>query len=179
MIWMNQPEPKGFGDSILMAESFAGDGPFLVHAGDTYIDSSHNRHLKMLMNLFEEKDPGAVFLAERVKDPKNYGIIDGVNIGRRLYDVKKVLEKPQKPKSDLAIIPLYVFNPSIFKILREIDRGVDGEYQLTDAVQLMIDSGSRVYAIELGPRDYRLDIGTPDNYWHALNLSHRRLKGVR
>ena len=170
--WVNQPEPKGFGNSVLMTETFVGDSPFLCHAGDTYIFSEGNKHFKMMTRCFQEKKPHAVFLARRVKNPRSYGIVEGVKVAARLYEVRQVTEKPKKPRSNLAIMPLYIFDPKIFWALKKIKRGVGGEYQLTDAIQRLIESGSRVYALELGPRDYRLDIGTPETYWEALNLSH-------
>ena len=175
IVWVNQPEPKGFGDSVLMAESFVGDSSFLCHAGDTYIDSKDNQHLTMLTNLFQEKNADATFLVQRVENPESHGIVEGAKIGQSLYQVKTVVEKPQKPRSNLAIIPVYVFKPLIFKALKRIGPGVDGEYQLTDGIQELIDSGLSVYALELGSKDHRLDIGTPESYWKALQLSHKHL----
>jgi len=172
IVWVNQPKPRGFGNSVLMTETFVGDSPFLCHAGDTYIVSKGNQHLKMLMKLFQEKDPDAVFLAQRVKNPRSHGIVEGVKVAARLYEVRQVAEKPQRPRSNLAIMPLYIFDSQIFKALKKIKPGVDGEYQLTDGIQRLIDSGSKVYALELGPRDLHLDVGTPETYWEALHLSH-------
>ena len=175
IVWVNQPEPKGFGHSVLMAETFVGDNFFLVHAGDSYIDSKGNQHLSTLMKTFEEKDAEVVFLAQRVKNPRSHGVIKGVKISRRLFEVREVEEKPQRPRSNMAIMPMYIFNPSIFKALRKIGSGVEGEYQLTDGIQELINSGSKVYALELGSRDLRLDIGTPETYWEALHLSYAHL----
>jgi UTP--glucose-1-phosphate uridylyltransferase len=174
VVWVNQPEPKGFGNSVLMTETFVGKSSFLCHAGDTYIESKGNQHLKMLTSLFQDRDADAIFLAQRLRDPRGYGVIEGVKVATRLYDVKRVVEKPERPRSNLAIMPLYVFNSSIFKALRKTRPGAGGEYQLTDAIERLIDAGSRVYALELGPKAFRLDIGTPETYWHALTLSHAR-----
>jgi UTP--glucose-1-phosphate uridylyltransferase len=174
IVWVNQPEPRGFGDAVLKAESFVGGDRFLCHAGDTHIVSKGNRHLAKLLSLSEEEGCGAVFLAQRVKSPRDYGVLEGQRISDRVYDVKRVVEKPKRPKSNIAIMPLYVFRPIIFKALRMTGRGFGGELQLTDAIQRLIDGKSRVYAYLLGPEDFRLDIGTPETWWEALALSHSR-----
>jgi len=70
---------------------------------------------------------------------------------------------------------VYVFNPTIFKALRAIRPGKGGELQLTDAIQKLIDEGRRVEAVKLRHDDIRLDIGTPETYWEALQLSHRHV----
>ena len=173
--WVNQPRPIGFGDSVLRAETFVGNNPFLCHAGDEYVRSQGDGHLKRMIDIFQTSHVDAIFLAQRVKNPRSYGVIEGVKVGERLYEVRMVAEKPEKPKSDLTIIPLYVFSPLIFKTLRKVRPGAGGEYQLTDAIQGLIDRGSKVRALELGSSDLRLDMGTPETYWEALRVSHGRL----
>ena len=175
VVWINQPEPKGFGDAVLRAEAFVGNDPFLCHAGDTYIISKSNRHLAALLKLSEEQKCDAAFITQRVKNPKGYGIVEGERVGKGIYHVRRVQEKPEKPRSDMAIMPLYVFQPIIFRALRKITRGSGGEVQLTDAIQRLIDWKSNVYAYLLRPGDVRLDIGTPETWWEALTLSHSRL----
>ena len=175
IVWINQPEPKGFGDAVLRAEPFVGGDRFLCHAGDTYIVSKRNRHLDALFSLSDEERCSAVFVAQRVKRPEGYGVLEGERISDRLYDVRRVVEKPERPKSNLAIMPLYVFRPIIFKALRKTRLGSGGELQLTDAIQRLIDWKLRVYAYLLGPDDLRLDIGTPETWWQALAVSHSRL----
>jgi UTP--glucose-1-phosphate uridylyltransferase len=174
ILWINQPEPKGFGDAVLRAEPFVGNDPFLCHAGDTYIISKNNRHLAALLKLYEEEKCDAAFIIQRVKNPKGYGIVEGERVGKGIYDVRRVEEKPKKARSDMAIMPLYVFQPIVFRALRSIGRGYGREVQLTDAIQRLIDWKSKVYACLLQPHDVRLDIGTPETWWKALTLSHRR-----
>jgi UTP--glucose-1-phosphate uridylyltransferase len=90
-----------------------------------------------------------------------------------VYKVRKAIEKPEEPTSNLAIMPIYIFHPVIFKALKETPLGKGDEIQLTDGIQKLIDWGRRVHAIKLGPRDIRLDIGTIETYWDALELSYR------
>jgi len=174
IVWINQPRPRGFGDAVLKAEPFVGGDRFLCHAGDTHIVSKGNRHLAKLLSLSDEERCGAVFLAQRVKTPRAYGVLEGERISDRVYDVRRVVEKPKRPKSNIAIMPLYVFRPIIFKALRRTGRGFGGELQLTDAIQRLIEWKSRVYAYLLGSEDLRLDIGTPETWWEALAVSHSR-----
>jgi len=96
-----------------------------------------------------------------------------------MFKVKRAVEKPEKPSSKFAIMPIYTFRPIIFKALERTSPGKDGEIQLTDAIQMLIDWGLKVYAIELKPEEVRLDIGTPETYWEALKLSYRYAAGKR
>ena len=175
IVWVNQPEPKGFGDAVLKAAEFAGDEPVLVHAGDTYIISDRDRHLKTLMKTHEELEADATCVLQEVKDPRQYGVAE-VEGGNGSYKVKRVVEKPERPATNLAIMPLYIFRPIIFKALKETLPGKGGEIQLTDGIQKLIDWGQKVYAIKLNPKDIRLDIGTIETYWSALELSYRYAK---
>jgi dTDP-glucose pyrophosphorylase len=83
------------------------------------------------------------------------------------------VEKPQKPASNLAMVAVYAFSPVILKALEVTQTGVGGEIQLTDGIQKMIDWGLTVRAVELEKNDIRLDIGSPELYWEAQNLSYK------
>jgi len=179
IIWLNQPEPKGFGDAVLMAQSFIGDEKFLVHAGDTYIISQRNAYLSRLTNVDQKLDADATFIVQEVNDPKQYGVIEFDKAGERAFKVKRAVEKPEKPPSKFAIMPIYAFRPIIFKALKRTSPGKDGEIQLTDAIQTLIDWGLKVYAIELKPEEIRLDIGNPESYWDALKLSYQYATGKK
>jgi len=171
--WVNQPEPLGFGHSLLMASSFVGNTPFLVHAGDTYIIPSGKSHIKSLTQAHKEAGADATILLQRVPPTKNYGF--AVVTGRGSpFNVNEVVEKPSKPPSNLAIMPVYVFNPTILGELKNVKPGVGGEIQLTDGIQRMIDRGFKVKATILSRMDIRLDIGTPETYWDALRITHQR-----
>ena len=81
--------------------------------------------------------------------------------------VTNVEEKPKNPKSNLSIVALYRFRPSIFKALNEI-RGKQKELQLTDAIQKLIDWGGNVSAIILNENDRVVEIGTADSYLETI-----------
>jgi UTP--glucose-1-phosphate uridylyltransferase len=172
IVWVNQPEPKGFGDAVLQAERLTDDDSFLVQAGDTHIISTEESVHARLAKAHMKNNADATLTIREVEDPRQYGVADILEKGGTL-EVKAVVEKPDQPRTRLAIMPVYVFTPTIFSALRATKPGKGGEIQLTDAIQELIDRGRRVQAIKLAPDDIRLDIGTPESYWEALQLSHR------
>ncbi len=173
VVWVNQPEPRGFGDAVLKAKAFVGGESFLVHAGDSHFFSNNADHLRRLMRIRDEMKADALFLSQEVEDPRRYGVVEGETIANGVVRVKHLVEKPEKPMSKLAVMPVYVFDPIIFKALEAIAAGFGGELQLTDAIQRMVDWGLNVYASLLGRGEVRLDIGSPDSYWEAQNISHK------
>lgn len=172
IIWVNQPQPKGFGDAVLMTSPFVQNEHCLVHAGDTYIISKNIRHLKSLIETYERFKADAAFIVQEIENPRQYGVIEGEEIEGKVYKVKGAVEKPETPTTNLAIMPIYVFRPVIFKALAEILPGKAGEVQLTDAIQKLIDWSFNVFAVRLNPDEVKLDIGSPETYWEALSLSH-------
>ena len=171
--FINQPEPRGFGHAVLTAKLFVEGAPFMVCAGDTYIVSKDNVFLKRMVEALSE-DVSAVLLLQKVSNPRGYGIAvvelkEGIT---GVYKVLKVVEKPELPPSDLAIMPLYIFKPEVLEILEGLKPGVGSEIQLTDAIQVLIERGRRVLAVALKDDEVRLDIGTPETYREALQLSY-------
>ncbi len=171
--WVNQPEPRGFGDAVLKARSFAGDDKFMVHAGDSHFISKNVDHLRRVMRMSEESKANALFLSMEVDDPKRFGIVEGETIESGLVKVKHLVEKPLMPASKLAIMPVYVFDSNIFKALQPTKAGFAGELQLTDGIQQMVDWNLNVYTTKVESSEIWLDIGSPDLYWQAQNLSHK------
>jgi UTP--glucose-1-phosphate uridylyltransferase len=182
IVWVNQPEPRGFGDAVLQAKSLVGDHLFLVHAGDTYIYSKYSKGdiYVRLSRAFTRGEAEAAIILKEVKNPRHYGVAEVFQLGSRTR-VRRVIEKPKHPASNLAIMPIYVFSPSIFEALKSTPPGTGGEIQLTDGIQNLIDQGRQVGALKLSNEDIRLDIGTPETYWEALQISFKEAsrKGTR
>jgi UTP--glucose-1-phosphate uridylyltransferase len=173
IVWVNQPQPRGFGHAVLQAEPLIGKETFLVHAGDTYITSKSNPvHERLLQEHFANKTD-VTLTVQHVADPRQYGVAQVRESPTGHLEVISVEEKPVQPKTNFAIMPLYVFIDSIFESLRSTKKDQKGEIQLTDAIQRLLESGRKVQAIKLRPDDLRLDIGTPETYWEALELSYR------
>ncbi|WXG44792.1 MAG: sugar phosphate nucleotidyltransferase [Promethearchaeati archaeon SRVP18_Atabeyarchaeia-1] len=175
MSFVNQPEPKGFGDAVLRVKPYV-RGVTLVHAGDTYIISRNCGHLKRLVDKFNEHEADAAILFQEVHDPKQYGVAITETSPDGALIVKKVVEKPEKPISNLAIMPIYIFTEKIFEMLEKVQPGKGGEIQLTDAIQMLLDNGYRVVGTQLKKDEIRLDIGTPTTLIEALQLSLEQLK---
>ncbi len=173
-MWVNQPEPKGFGNAVLMAQPFVEKESCLVHAGDSCIISKDMDYLKKLLDAFKRLNADAAFLVLEIENPKQYGIVEGDEVEPGIISVKSVVEKPEKPKTHWAIMAMYAFHPVIFKALETTEPGKNGEIQLTDAIQKLIDWGSKVYAVKLDSSYAHLDIGSPERYWQALELSHQQ-----
>ena len=165
IFWAKQSEPKGFGDAVKYSESFVGNDDFLVIAGDTLIPKG-DKVIKKLMNAKLKGKNDAILLLKEVPDPRRFGVAV-INQTKNKDIITSVEEKPKNPKSNLSIVALYRFGPSIFKALNEI-RSSQKELQLTDAIQKLIDWGGNVSAIHLNENDHVIDIGTADSYLETI-----------
>lgn len=168
--FVNQPEPRGFGDAVSHARLFTNNEPFVVHAGDDLILSKNNNHLKKLAHVFAEYKTDAVLCLERMEDPTKYGVVIANEVEERVHHIQKVMEKPFCPPSNLAIVAIYIFRPAIYDAISKTTPDEDGEVQLTDAIQNLIEGNFSVYGVELDQDERRLDVGTPESYWQTLNI---------
>ena len=130
-------------------------------------------YIKKLLNAYEKFNADAAFIVLEIENPKQYGIIEGVEVEEGIFRVKTAIEKPEKPSTNLAIMAMYAFKPSIFKALEAIKNKNSEEVQLTDAIQKLVDWGSNVYAVKLDGSYSHMDVGSPERYWEALELSYK------
>jgi len=167
--WIKQDTPLGFGHALLSSKKFVGNNDFLLHAGDTYF--SNYDFLPKLVDLFK-KDSKSIcsLLLESKKILDGYGVAE-VNRKNKQNIVFGVEEKPKIPKSNLAILPVYIFKPNIFDALKKTNRGYNKELQVTDAIATLINWNEKVTALKM--RDEWFDIGTPQRYMNALNYSYK------
>lgn len=174
LFWIDQLKPKGFGDAVLSCSSFVAEDKVIVHAGDVAFLPNHLSALKELLSL-ENSEIDAAFLVREVNDPERHGIISTKSTGN-LLTVDKVVEKPTTPESNLGIFPIYLFKNDIFTILNSTKPGYGDEIQLTDAIQQLILDGKNVVAIKISS-NYVLDVGTPESYKEAIDLSYSNSRG--
>lgn len=155
-IW--QKELRGLGDAVSHARHHVGQEPFLLLLGDTLIQSEVPL-ARRLMELYDRYNETVVAL-ERVEPSKveRYGIIGGKVMDEGLHLIQELVEKPRPDQapSNLAIASRYVFSPRIFEYLRRTPPGRNGEIQLTDAMQLMLQDVA-IYGLTFDGR--RHDIG--------------------
>ncbi len=168
IVLINQPEPLGFGDAVYRAKTFTKDESFLMHAGDDLIVSLKNSHIERIKGVFEEYSADICFFVEGVKDPRRYGVIIGEEIKPNLFSVSKIIEKPKVPPTNLAIVAIYLFKPIIYDAIEDVNPDEKGEIQLTDALNIALENGCRVYALKLEHPERRIDIGTPETYLEML-----------
>ncbi len=175
IVWINQSKPLGFGHAVLQSKSYVGNNRFLLHAGDTILLSKNNNHLKKLIQCHRKNKSVASFIVQKIKDPRHYGVIDGKTSGN-IIKVTNLEEKPLRPKTNLAILPLYIFEPIIFQYIKNLKPAKHGEIQLTDAIINMVKDGLNVYAVDLTKEILHMDIGNPQSYWDSLNMSYKNIK---
>lgn len=170
--WIEQPTPMGFGHALLSAKKFVSDDDFLLHAGDAYFPNYD--FIPQLINLYKKTPNSSCgLLLQSKKHLKGYGIAE-IQRKNNLNFVSNVEEKPKLPKSNLVILPIYAFNPTIFNALKHTKLGYNKELQVTDAIKTLINWNKNVIAIKM--RKQWFDIGTPHNYFKALSYSYKNNK---
>jgi len=175
LVWINQNRPLGFGDAVRRAERYVGKEDFIVHAGDvTILSNSKHPILRLMETAKKNPDVKAILLCKKIKDSKRYGIPTVNKLSNNLFDVKEVVEKPNKPKSEFGILPLYYFKSDIFSSLKKIKPGKGKEFQLTDAIQKMIQEKQKVLAITLDKNEKEVDVGTVESYRNAQDITFRK-----
>ncbi len=127
-----QDNPSGLAHAVLTAADFIGDSPFVMYLGDNLLRDG----LRGLVSTFQAEEPDALILLTPVDDPQSYGVaeLDGERIVR-------LIEKPKDPPSNLALVGVYLFKSSIFDAARSLEPSWRGEYEITEAIQALIDKG--------------------------------------
>lgn len=156
--YIYQKNPKGIADAVRQAEHFIGNEPFLLLLGDNLIQESLEEIKRQVLI---HKRNGAMMLA-RVENPSEYGIAQIEN-GR----IIRLEEKPSAPTSNLAVIGAYAFDHHVFKAVRKIPPSNRGEYELTDAIQWLIDQG------------YSISHTITDKHYSDVGTVHRWLEANR
>ena len=113
IVWINQNSPRGFGAAVLNAKEVVGPKSFIVHAGDAFVRNNSN-HIKKLIKTFEKNKPEIIFYVKEIKKPKSYGIVKINKINSQNFKILDIEEKPKKPKSNLAVMPIYIFKTNNF-----------------------------------------------------------------
>jgi len=160
--YIYQDEPKGISHAIRLCKDFIGDDRFIVYLGDNVL----RKNLIDYTKKFQISNSDAMILLCKVDDPQRFGIaeLDKNNLGK----IKKIMEKPKNPQSDLAVIGIYFLTPKIFGVIDRLKPSWRGEFEITEALQMLMDDGDKIeYDIVTG---WWKDTGTPEDIIHANKL---------
>jgi glucose-1-phosphate thymidylyltransferase len=149
--YIPQDEPAGLAHCVLIAHDFLGDDDFVMYLGDNMLQQGLTEFVERFeadrssaaeLRLGGEADvpPSAQILLAKVADPRQFGVAEVDPEGR----VVRLVEKPDDPPSDLALVGVYLFDPSVHEAVRAIEPSPRGELEITDAIQWLIDQGQRV-----------------------------------
>lgn len=137
LTFIRQPEPKGLAHAVGFAKDFVNGDSFVLYLGDAIYGDS----LAPFKDRFNESGCANLNLVKPVEDPSRFGVanVDGERI-------IKLVEKPKNPESNLAMAGMYIFGPQLWAVLPDLQPSARGEYEITDAIQIMIDQGETVLA---------------------------------
>jgi UTP--glucose-1-phosphate uridylyltransferase len=170
--YTRQRRQLGLGHAVSCAKPFIGNQPFAVALGDSIIGlNAESDILSRMTTCFVERKAEAVIAFMEV--PPDRVPFYGVAKPREdsdIFELEDVIEKPSvaDAPSNLVISARYVFAPGIFEALEQIKPGSGGEYQLTDAIRLIIQGGGKVYGVRLRAAERRYDVGNFESYFQAF-----------
>jgi glucose-1-phosphate thymidylyltransferase len=163
--YIPQERPLGLAHAVLIARDYLGDDDFVMYLGDNFIVGG----ITGLVEEFRAHRPDAQILLTRVADPRAFGVAELDPSGQ----VIGLEEKPDQPKSDLALVGVYMFTPLIHEAVRAIEPSWRGELEITHAIQHLIDTRADVRSTVI--TGYWKDTG---NVGDMLEVNRMVLEGM-
>lgn len=151
--YIQQEEPLGLAHAVKVSAAYLGDSPFVMYLGDNLVPSG----ITELVHEFQESECDAQILLAKVGNPSDFGVAELDGRGRVVH----LEEKPRQPKSDLALVGVYMFNRTVFEAVNSIRPSARGELEITDVNRAYLESG-RLHVEVLGRGMAWLDTGTPE-----------------
>lgn len=137
LTYIPQPSPDGLAHAVKISEGFLGTDRFVMFLGDNVIQGG----ISELIREFADSDWNSQIVLKKVDNPSAFGVAELGETG----SIKRLIEKPKDPPSDLALVGVYMFDHHIFEAVNAIQPSARGEYEITDAIQWLIDKGYEVY----------------------------------
>jgi glucose-1-phosphate thymidylyltransferase len=156
-----QEEPKGIAHALSLAENFASNDKIVVFLGDNIFEYS----IKPYVKNFGNQKKGARVLLKNVNDPDRYGIA-----AMDEEHILEIEEKPTSPKTDYAVVGVYMYDSEVFDILRNIKPSARGEYEITSVNNEYIKRSKLKYDIVKGRW---MDTGTFESYLEANKILYQ------
>jgi len=179
--YVRQPMPLGDGHAIVCASHIVGDEPVLVMFGDSLYDyKKNNSPAKQLIEVYEKYQDAVVGLSPLDwEEVVKFGVIDGTEVGKGIYEIKKFIEKPKQGEAptNLVAVGKYIVTPEVLEILKNMEQGKSGEIRLADAFDVMLSRNRPLYGYKI--KGDWLDTGDKFNFLKAtivLALKHPEVK---
>lgn len=163
-----QDPPEGLAHAVKVSRSFLGDDSFVMYLGDNLFENG----ITAFVEAFDPQKNNAVLALARVENPKAFGVAV-VEEGR----IISLVEKPAQPLSNLAIAGVYIFDKTIHDVIATLARGAKNEYQITDAIQTLINNKGIVAPVEV--KGWWKDTGKPEDILDANRLLLLKIKDKR
>lgn len=154
-----QEKPLGIAHAIKIAREYVGDEPFVVYLGDNIFREGIRKYVKE----FDQGDYDAMILLTYVEDPRRFGVAE-IRDGK----IVRLVEKPKEPPSNYALVGIYFFRESVFEAIEHLKPSWRGEYEITEAIQWLIDNGYKVHHDII--QGWWKDTGKPEDLLEALYL---------
>jgi glucose-1-phosphate thymidylyltransferase len=165
--YIYQEAPLGIAHAVKIAREFLADDPFVLYLGDNLLSGG----IESFVQAFRESGPAASILLSEVTDPRAFGVVEVNENGQAI----RLVEKPQNPSSNLALVGVYLFSAAVHPVIAGLKPSGRGELEITEAIQGLVDHGLTVDTARV--RGWWKDTGRPEDLLEANRLVLAKMVG--